>query len=215
VNAIWIWIGALVLYGLFTAWYHSWRPPLRPDEIDGYMSRFEALSREPGGPAAEQLPALRRFMEADDGGEFFMVNLIRLEPAPVVVPGSDEKRPAAQVLRRYTGYFMPALLRRAGHPAFFARAAGGTLESWGVASDPGWSLAGVIRYRSRRDLLELASDPAFGPAHVFKIAAIAGTFAFPAAPGLVVVGPRVWVGLALGLLAALAHLLVLALRTRS
>jgi hypothetical protein len=214
VNAIWIWVAALLLYGLFAAWYNSWRPPLGPDEIEAYMGRFEALSRQEGGPPAEHLPALRRFMEGDDGGEFFMVNLIRLAPGPVAVPGTDAKQPAEQVMRGYTRYFMPALLRRAGHPAFFARAAGGYLESWGVAPDPGWSVAGMIRYRSRRDLVELASNPAFAPAHVFKIAAIENTFAFPAAPGLVVVGPRIWVGLVLGLLAALGHLLLLALRAR-
>lgn len=211
-NAIWIWVAAFLLYGLFAAWYNSWRPPLGPDEIERYVGRFEALGE---GVGPERLAALRKFLEADDGREFFMVNLIRLQPGQVALPDSDEELPAAQVLRRYTGYFMPALLRRAGHPAFFARGAGGYLESWGVEPDPGWSFAGMIRYRSRRDLMELATNPAFEPAHAFKIAAIASTFAFPAAPGLVVLGPRVWVGLVLGLLAALGHLLLLAFGTRA
>jgi hypothetical protein len=212
-NPLWIWAGALVLYGLFASWYNNWHQPLRADEIEHYIDRFQTLG-EDGSPAPERLAAVRKFLEADDGGEFFMVNLVRLKPGKVAVPGSDEELPAPQVLRKYTGYFMPALLRRAGHPAFFARGAGGYVESWGVEPDPGWSFAGMIRYRSRRDMMELATDPAFDPAHGFKIAAIASTFAFPAAPGMVVLGPRIWVGLALGLVAALGHLLLLTLGTR-
>jgi hypothetical protein len=59
--------------------------------------------------------------------------------------------------------------------------------------------------------MEIATDPRFAPAHAYKLAAIAQTLAFPLAPGLVVLGPRVWVALALALAAALAQI---ALRPR-
>ena len=75
-----------------------------------------------------------------------------------------------------------------------------------MAPDPGWSFSGVVRYRSRRDMIELATDPAFGPAHAYKIAAMPRTLAFPAAPGQVVFGVRPFVLLALALAAALAQL---------
>jgi hypothetical protein len=107
---------------------------------------------------------------------------------------------------------MPALLRRAGHPALIGRAAGSYVERWGVEPDPGWSVAGVIRYRSRRDMMELATDPAFEPAHAFKIAALANTLAFPLSPAFVVAGPRIWVALVFALLAALGHLLLRTVR---
>ena len=110
------------------------------------------------------------------------------------------------MLEGYTRPFMRALFLRAGHPAFFGRAAGGYLEAWNVAPDPGWSVGAAIRYRSRRDLIELVNDPRFAGDHAFKQAAIESTFAFPTSPGLVVLGPRVWVGLLLALLAALAQL---------
>ena len=83
-----------------------------------------------------------------------------------------------------------------------------SVEHWGVEPDPGWSMAGVIRYRSRRDMIELATDPAFAPAHAFKIAAMSHTLAFPVAPGFTVLGPRVWLALVLGLLASLGQLLL-------
>ncbi len=160
------------------------------------------------------LAAVRAFLEADDGREFFMVNLVRMQPGDVALPGSDASEPAPRVLERYTRPFLGALLRRAGHPAFVAPAAGAYLEHWGVEADPGWSFAGIIRYRSRRDMIELVVDPAFAPAHAHKLAAIASTLAFPVTPARVWIGPRTWFGLLLGLAAALAHLAVASAQLR-
>jgi hypothetical protein len=210
-RGIWLWAAALVLYAAFLSWYDGLAGPLAADEIDAYLERFQAGSQVD----AQRLAAVRSFLEADDGDEFFMVNLIRLHPQPVTEPGSGARKPAAEVLEGYTGHFMPALFARAGHPAFVARGAGSYLEHWGVEPDPGWSVAGVIRYRSRRDLMELATDPAFEPAHAYKIAAMPSTFAFPATPALFFVGPRVWVALFLALLAAGVHAALLQRRLRA
>ena len=207
-HAGWIWGAALLLYGAFSLWYNNLRGPLGVEEIDRFIERAQAGSNvEPA-----RLETLRAFLEADDGGEFFMLNLVRLQPGPVARPGSGEAQPARRVLEGYTGHFMPALFARAGHPALFGSAAGGYVEHWGVEPDPGWSFAGVIRYRSRRDMMELATDPAFEPAHVFKVAAMASTLAFPLRPGVVVAGPRVGLALLLALLAALGHLALQAAR---
>jgi len=199
-----IWVGALLLYGAFLFWYDNWSGPLTPTEVEEYMGRLEASAESVD---ADRLATMRAFLESDDGREFFMLNLIRLHPDKVVEPGSKERKSPRAVLEGYTRHFMPALFRRAGHPAFVAPAVGGYVEHWGVAPDPGWSFTGVIRYRSRRDVIELATDPAFGDAHAYKIAAMSNTLAFPVAPARQFFGPRVCVGLALGLLAALADLL--------
>ncbi len=108
--------------------------------------------------------------------------------------------------------FITALFRRAGHPAFAGPAAGGYVENWGVEQNPGWTFSGVIRYRSRRDMIELATDPKFEPAHAYKIAAMPHTLAFPVTPAVTVVGPRVWVALLLTAVAAVAQLGVRAIR---
>jgi hypothetical protein len=130
----------------------------------------------------------------------------------VIAPGASAPSDAATVLEGYTRHFMPALFRRAGHPAFFGRAAGGYLEQWQVAPDPGWSFGAAIRYRSRRDMAALIVDPRFANAHEFKAAALASTFAFPTAPAYVMVGPKIWVGLVLALGAALLQLALGAMR---
>lgn len=206
-SAWWIWGAAIVLYGAFSLWYNNWRGPLTKEEVAMYMARLEQNPQvEP-----DRLAAVRRFLESDDGREFYMVNLIATYREPVVMPGTGEKKPAAEVVRKYTSYFMAELFKRAGHPAFAGPAAGGVVEQWGIENNPDWTFSGVIRYRSRRDMAELASDPRFEPAHAYKIAGMAHTFAFPAA-AQIFVGPRVWLGLGLLALAALGHVGVSATR---
>jgi hypothetical protein len=71
---------------------------------------------------------------------------------------------------------------------------------------------GYMRYRSRRDMALLAFDPRFEAIHKFKILGIANTFSFPTQPVLMaLVGPRIWVGLTIALIAALAHIAMLSL----
>ena len=202
-SGLWIWIAAVLLYGVFWFWYVGTPRPLTRTEVDAHMATVAASGM---GVTPEQVAMLRAFLEADDGREFFMLNLVRINQGPVLAPGATETSDARTVLDGYTRHFMPALFRRAGHPAFFGRAAGGYLEQWNVAPDPGWSFGAAIRYRSRRDMIELVVDPRFANAHEFKAAAIATTFAFPTSPGFVMVGPKIWVGLVLALVAALAQL---------
>jgi hypothetical protein len=200
---LWIWAGAAVLYAGFSLWYNNWSGPLDAAEIEAYAER---LDESPESLDPERRAAIRAFLESDDGGEFFMVNLTRLQPGPVSVPGSQETASAGEVLQRYTRPFLGGALRRATHPAFAAPAAGRYVESWGVEADPGWSYVGIIRYRSRRDLMDLATDPGFADIHPYKLAALANTLAFPAAPSVVHAGPKLLVPLVLALAAALAHL---------
>jgi hypothetical protein len=202
-SGLWIWIAALSFYGVFWFWYVGMPRPLTRSEIDAHMATVATSGID---VTPDQRAMLRRFLEADDGREFFMLNLVRINQGPVVAPGAPSPSDARTVLDGYTRHFMPALFRRAGHPAFFGRAAGGYLEQWNVAPDPGWSFGAAIRYRSRRDMIELVVDPRFANAHDFKAAAIATTFAFPTSPGFVMIGPKIWVGLVLALLAALAQL---------
>jgi hypothetical protein len=207
-NGLWIWLVALAIYIAFRAWYDGWRGPLRPDEIEGYIERLEASDFA----NAADIEAIRRFMEEDDGREFMMLNLVRLSPVPAPHPETGEPTPARTLLRGYIGTFLPQLLRRGGHPLLQATKAGGYVDAWDVEPDPGWSFVGYVRYRSRRDMLELATDPAFLAAHPFKTAAMPNTLSFPTQPVVsLYVGPRLSVGLVLALIAALAHLSLLVL----
>jgi hypothetical protein len=209
VSGVWIWAGAIVLYGVFWLWYVGVPRPLTPAEIEAHLATVAGSGID---PTPEQIATLRKFLEADDGREFFMLNLVQIKPGPVTPPGGGEPSDARTVMEGYTRHFMPALFRRAGHPAFFGRAAASYLEQWNVPPDPGWTFGAAIRYRSRRDMIELVVDPRFANAHAFKEAAIASTYAFPTAPAFVMIGPKIWVGLVLALLAALGQLALAAAR---
>jgi len=198
-----IWLGALALYVAFRVWYGGWRGPLTQAEIDAYLPRLPESARQ----NAKEVATLREFLARDDAREFAMLNLVRLAPEPVPHPETGELLPAMTLLEVYTRDFVRALLRKAGHPAIAARAIGGYLDSWNVEDDPGWTIVGYMRYRSRRDMMELVTDPRFANSHAFKIAATANTLSFPTSPRILLfVSPRVWVGLVIALAAALLHL---------
>lgn len=200
-----VWVVALVAYLGFRRWYDRRRPPLTPAEIDGFLTRLPEHVRG----NAKEIASLREFLASDDGREFAMLNLVKLAPEPVPHPETGVPTPPARLLEGYTRVFFRAILRKACHPAIAARKIGGYIDSWNVPDDPGWSIVGYIRYRSRRDMLEVVVDPRFANAHPFKIAATTATFSFPTEPRILVfVSPRVTVGLVIALAAALVHLVL-------
>ncbi len=198
-----LWIGALLLWLAFLLFYDGLRRPLRRDEIDVFLATLGPRMDETGNDAAR----LRKFLEDDDGREFVMVNLVGSRAGPVTDPASGETREGADWLRRYSGPFVRELIARGGHPLFVGRKVGGYIDAWNTPEDPGWSLVGTMRYRSRRDMVRLASDPAFRAAHPAKLLGIATTFSFPTQRQIAFyASPRITVGLSLALLAALAHI---------
>lgn len=195
-----IWIAAAALLLAFLAWYLPWRGPLSPDEVERYVERMQARSA-----SESEVAELRRFLEQDDGRDFVMVNAILLREKPLVVGDVQPGESSGRTLRRYMAYMWPALLRRACHPVVVGPAVASSLDVWGIEDAERWSQAGLMRYRSRRDLMEIATDPRFAPAHQYKEAAMEKTLAFPIRP--VVFGGVPWlVGLLVAALASVAHL---------
>lgn len=199
-----IWAAAAGLYLGFRLWYDNWRGPLQPHEIDHFMARAEALW--PAG--LNDMDQIRRFLEEDDGREFIMVNLIRVRPGQVADPATGQDRSGRSMLKAYFAVFAPTLIVNGGLPLLNYRKISGYVDALNVPQDPGWSITGLMRYRSRRDMMVLATNPRFLQAHELKMAALTHAMAFPARPlsGLVA-GPRLALALMLGLTAALGHLI--------
>lgn len=189
-------LALVVLFALFCGWYTSCSGPLRADEIEHYVQRMRER-----GASAERIALLRDFLESDSGDDFVMVNLIELREPPTRIAGVPEDASAEQVLGRYMEHMWPELLMRACHPVLMGYAAAPALDLWGIEGAERWTQAGVMRYRSRRDLMEIATDPAFSGPHEFKLAAMTKTIAFPADPWLQLGDPRLVLGLAFGLIA--------------
>ncbi len=200
-----IWTSALAVYFLFRLSYDNWSGPLRPDEIERFLAdlsgRYESTGNNP--------EILRAFLEADDGREFVMLNLVKAQMADIPDPATGRMVPGIDLLKRYSQRFIPVLLRNGGHPGMVGRKVGGYVDAWNTEPDPGWTLFGLMRYRSRRDMIKLALDPAFKDAHPEKILGTLATFSFPTQRMLsFYLGPRVTVALILALFASLANLML-------
>ena len=153
----------------------------------------------------ERLAEIRKFLDRDDGKQFFMMNLVELKKKPDPIEEVSAGISSPEMLRRYTnGWFMRALMSRAGWFVFMASPKSGPFEMWGVEPAARWSAFGIVRYRSRRDLMEIVSRPEFHEGHVFKLAAIESTIAYPT-QGLLILAPPLLMGLVIALCAVVAQ----------
>lgn len=169
-----LWAIPAGLYLVFCGWYTNLSGALTSAEIE----RYAALLTEHGA-LPERVAQMRRFMETDTGAQFIMVNVIDMAHSPPAVEGAPPNATADDLMDRYMQYMWPALLRRACHPVFLGNAVFEALDVVGIEGARQWSRAALMRYRSRRDVLEIATNPAFSGSHAFKTAALEKTIAFP------------------------------------
>ena len=193
----WIWLILVLVYAAFFSWYTSFGGPLNEKEIAYYSERFE--NREPP-PPAEAIERLRKFMEEDTGDDFVMVNVIDMYETPLQIEGVKPGETSNEVLAKYMEYMYPALFSRASHPVLFGESAGSAMDLMNADGMGEWTQGAGMRYRSRRDMLEIATNPAFQGSHEFKIAAMRKTIAFPIDPWLQLGDPRLVLALLLGLI---------------
>ena len=78
-----------------------------------------------------------------------------------------------------------------------------TMDLVGIEGAENWDQAALFRYRSRRALLEILTNPAFNGKHHFKTAALDKTIAYPIETSLYLGDPRLLLGLIILALTAL------------
>jgi hypothetical protein len=181
-----LWVAPGIAYLFFCFWYTDLSGPLTKAEIDGYTT---ALAQ--GGGAPDRIARIRRFLEADNGRQFIMVNMLDMATAPPAVRGAPSDATADDLMDRYMQHMYPELFRRACHPVFVGDAAFDALDIVGIDNAEHWSRTALMRYRSRRDMIEIATNPAFGGRHEFKLAALEKTIAYPVETVLYLSDPRV------------------------
>ena len=189
-----IWLIALLTYALFYFWYIGFRSRVTPAEIERTMAILDA-----GLVDETRKSHLRHFLANDDGKDFVMVNLLEL---------AKPRKESSKNLNAYQKIFLGQLLRKAGHPILIARAASGNIENVACQEFDNWTAAGMVRYRSRRDLMEILPATIGSEHHELKLSALDKTFAFPASPWFVVGGPKLLVPLLIALIAAVTQLSV-------
>ena len=77
-----IWIITVVAYIIFAAWYFNCKVPLTAEEIELYIADMAKHSSQ--SPTDPEI--VRKFLEADDGKEFIMLNLVRIHEGEVPHP---------------------------------------------------------------------------------------------------------------------------------
>ncbi len=193
----WTWLVIAAAYLAFFSWYTSFKGPLTPAEIEHYMTLSE--QQDPGA-SAEDRARIRAFMEEDTGDDFVMINVIHLYDEPLQIEGVEPDDTTDEVLAKYMEYMFPAMLSRASHPVFQGSAVSTAMDIMNADGMESWTAGAGVRYRSRRDLLEIGTNPAFEGRHEFKVAAMAKTIAFPVDPFNYLGDPRLILALLLGLI---------------
>ncbi len=206
-----IWIAAVLLYICFYLWHNGLGNPLSDREIEMYLQRISTANPNID---TERIETFRAFLGADDGKPVIMVNAILYNVKPLAVAGVSLNETSSEVLNRYNRFVMPYLLRRGGYPAMAGTVAANSLESWGIEDAEKWSIGALMRYRSRRDMMEMFTNPEFTKAHKYKFAAIEKTLVFPVTPYFFAGGLDIVVFLFLFSLAALIHLVICIFRIR-
>ena len=210
-----IWFILIVFYLAFLVWYlgidvRTLKPKrIQPDEADALMQRLRDQAEEAAakaqpsntptgdeqtsneqttGPNEQLLNVIESLIRDDDGKGFLMVNLLAL---------NTPKRDAIRTLDLYGKPFMRELLKRAGHPVLFSKVLARAVEYWGLPNGcERWDAVAIVRYRSRRDLVEMALWHEFLSLHQHKTTALKKTIAIPLSPRFFTGGIPLLAGLA-------------------
>ena len=160
---------------------------LSQEEIQIFIKKHEQNIINDGvSPDSEEfqlrIDLLKRFMEEDNGKQFIMVNNIEMNKNPGDVVGANPGESADQLMSRYMEYMWPNLLKRASHPIFMSNAVYQSMDLVGIEGAETWDQGALMRYKSRRTMMEIVTNPDMMDRHEFKIAALQKTIAYPVEP---------------------------------
>lgn len=187
-----IWIVIAVIYAAFFYWYTSFGGPLSDEEIEDSLT----VLRE-AGMELERLEVWEQFMRSDTGDDFAMLNALDLRDEPLQVEGVEPGDTAEDVMARYSEPFLGRALLSAAHPVMFGTAAAPAMDLWGIEGAHDWTAGALVRYRSRRDLMQQAVYASSLDIHRFKTASLEKTIAYPLDPWYQLGDPRLVLGMLL------------------
>jgi len=187
-----LWLGSIVLYALFVSWYTDFGGPLTEAEIQAFIAKTQDQNLG-GAPSARG--ALLDFLRNDTGGQFLMFNALDLAKNPPQIEGAPPDADAQTLIDLYMEHMIPALLSRASHPVVVGKSVADSLDLQGIEGAEAWSDGAIMRYRSRRTLIDIVGDPEFYARHDFKLAGLEKTIAYPIEPRIYLGDLRLLLGL--------------------
>ena len=173
----WVWLTPALFYMIFFGWYTNLKGPLSTQEINHFVDILEA-----NGSATDRIVEIRRFMEEDDGKHFYMMNLLDFRDNPPELSATGPDASAEDLMVHYMEFMFPELFSRACHPIFFGQVLADALDLSGIENAESWDQTALFRYRSRRDMIAIVTNPRFLERHDYKIASLEKTIANPVKP---------------------------------
>ena len=171
-----IWASLIIIYLGFFFWYTDLGGKLDSEEIDLFL---EKLQENNSDLDSDMYESIKNFMENDSGRQFLMVNNVDINENPEDVEGAEPGESAESLLGRYMEHMYSQLFKRACHPIFAGKAVWTAMDIIGIEGAENWDQAALMRYKSRRAFMEIATHPDMFGKHQFKIAALEKTIAYP------------------------------------
>ena len=163
---------------------------MQESEISEVLAQAQARGR-----SEQSLNVLELFMRSDTGDDFIMVNLLDMNETPPDLPATGPDADPMELTNHYMEHMYPELFKRASHPLLIGRAVADAMDISGIEGASHWDQGALFRYRSRRDIIAIATNPAFDERHDYKMAALTKTIAFPVEPVLHPGDARIIIGL--------------------
>jgi hypothetical protein len=198
-----IWFIVLIFYTIFFCWYTNLKGPLSTEEIDYYVERLIE-----NGSSPENIKKVKKFLKEDNGKDFYMFNMMDFSDNPPDLPATGPNASASDLMNHYMEYMFPELLSRACHPIFAGKMVFQALDLTGIENAELWDQGAIMRYRSRRDMMEISVNPIFSTRHDYKLGALDKTIATPVEADLILVDFRFLLALILFSITALIDLVL-------
>ncbi len=170
----------ILLYLAFLIWYGGKSKPLTQADVEFLLA--EIKKRAGKQEAVDEPPIFNQFRELtrnDDGQQYYMVNLLKFRKKALYQNGSSLGDDPMAANERYSRAILPLLLKHGGHPIFLGQVQTRFIHP-DLADD--WDQVGIVRYRSRRDMLKMAIEIAESGIDIHKWAALEKTQVFPVKP---------------------------------
>ena len=171
----------------------------RTTGIPGYLRDYDRTTFRHGtlqglpvelfAGGAEELPPC--YNHAFD--TLVMINVIDMRDTPLQIQGVEPGETNDEVIAKYQTPFLGRAALSAAHPVLMGFAAAPAVDIWGIEGADHWDRGGLVRYRSRRDLMkqvEAIREGGGDDVHAFKVAAIEKTIAYPLDPWFQLGDPR-------------------------
>ena len=132
--------------------------PMTSTEVDEYIQKINHLSQTLGGEP--DIKQLKEFFDSDDGEAFYTVNLYKYHDEVRDMSSDAVSLSGREVYDRFSSVMIKLLFKNYSYPVFGS--------NWLGLSDNDWDRIVIVRYRSRKDMAEIYSDPKFVIASVDK-----------------------------------------------